>query len=828
MPVPTITVILTYVDHSGYSHDVYIEKLLSQETNAMLSALIEDPTGTNNFMAGDVSLKGYDVPNGTSVRSYFTEMTPLSTNFSIFIQLSIVPPGASVAVQDVTFQGYIAPNTVQFEPRTGAFSFTAIGYARLLQTTSAAGLFLRPGYFDGKWCLYSDVSPLDLGWTNIKIARVDGIGQSAPDFLRGDTIQLLNDEQGIIGTVIADPSTSPPAFWSLGITPSPTKVYPPGPTALVHLLTPYRRGVGLYELVSGLFTAAGFPTEQYFFSAPLPNLGAGVVFATPVSTVGLADGSFCSGIAAVVESGGIGIVVSQPSGAYQMVSPTSGFMLDSAAAGYRQPPVDATNYGTAVTMFGPKRSYTRVGNQRFGMNITMKCYGYDHLAGNKRYVLTVTCNADVAPGTAYAITTELGVETCTAGAWVWGGYLSLFGIGIATTTSTNLAALYFKDAIGIDVDPATGTVFFTDIQLVGAAGTPVTMNTSSYQPTGAGYAASRVAALNGPIVITAPGRCVVFQVDGILGKNPTSQTFTLVASGAMTLLWTQPVTPNVIGHSLKKNAGDGRYYMLLSDPTVGTVLLSSADDYLVPDSAHLPVQIDAKGYEADLAVQYGVSNGAGVACPMFALIGGAPVFISNTGSGYFPYADLSGLSVGDVLQQLSVVAAGFFYIREVGQMWNFRSRSHPMPGDTIGTSDQIDGDPGFISLVVQPVYNRWVGYVSVENENNAAIFGDTSNVAGSIAYASANTQSGQQTYSLELKSRFVTTPSFAAALANSLYNYLGAQKRWIEINRFRDGRAYEVGRTFHCNVDGSNRQFQIIEVDQAVCGVTVKVVGLEV
>lgn len=825
MPVPQIRVILTT---PGLPGGVDLAPILSQETGALLSTIIEDPTGTNNFMTGDVSLKGYDAPNGMTVRNYFAAMTPLSMDYAITITLALVPPGSTTGlyVLDTTFHGYISPDSVQFEPRTGAFSFTVIGVARNLQLTSAVGLFRRPGYFDGKWCLYSDVSPLDAG-TSVRIARVDGIGQSVADFQRGDTIQLLNDEKGVIGNVIADPSTSPPAFWSLGVFPPPTNTYPSGPTALVHLLTPYLRGVELQNMVSTLFTAAGFPTKKYFSSVALPNLGAGALFATPMSTVGLADGSFCSGIAASPETGGTQVVVSQPSGAYLASGPTSGFTLLTATPGFRQPPVDPTNYGTAHTMFGAKRTYTHVGNPQFGLNITMLFYAYDHLNNNKRYVLTVACNADVAPGTAYAITTELATET-DSGGWVWGSHTPIGGIGISTTTSTNLATLYFKDAIGIDVDPATGTVFFTDIQLVGAAGTPITLNTSSYQPGGAGYVASRVAGLNGPIVITAPGRCVVFQVDGILGKNPTSQTFSLVASGAMTWLWTQPSTPNTLGRSLKKNAGDGRYYMLLSDSTVGTVLLSSASDLLIPDTDHPPTQIDAGGYSADLTVQYGVSNGVGAACPMFALIGGAPMFISNTGSGLIPYADMTGLSVADALQQLSILIAGIFYLSSDLNQWNFRSRSSPMPGDTIGANDQIDGDAGLINIVVQPVSNKWVGYVSVTNENDATIFGDTSNIAGSIAYASANTLSGQNTRSLELTTRFATSSSFCVALANSLYNYLGAQKRWLEVNRFRDGRTYEIGRTFHCNADGANRQFQIIETDAAVADVTIKVVGLEV
>jgi hypothetical protein len=224
----------------------------------------------------------------------------------------------------------------------------------------------------------------------------------------------------------------------------------------------------------------------------------------------------------------------------------------------------------------------------------------------------------------------------------------------------------------------------------------------------------------------------------------------------------------------------------------------------------------------DLAIEYGVSNGLGQPCPMFALIGGSPVYISNAGSGLIPYADMSGLSVADALQQLSTTIAGLFYLNQNGNNWIFRSRSSPMPGNTIGTNDQIDGDQGVISLTVQPVYNLWTGYVSVTNENDETIFGDTSNVAGSIAYANADG------LNLQLSTRFVTSSSFARALANSSYNYLGAKKRWIEVNRFRDGRVYEIGRTFHCIADLVNRQFQIIEVGLSVTGATVKVVGLEV
>jgi hypothetical protein len=833
MPVPQIQILLT---PGAGSVAVNITSLLSQETAAELVSQIEDPTGTNNFMAGDVSLKGYDAPNGTTVRNYFAGITPTSTDYLVLILLALVPPGGSVSVSDVFFDGFVAPNTLQFEPRTGAFSFTVIGKARNLQTTSAASLFQRPGYFDGKWGLYADVSALDVYIPTAKIARVDGVAQSYPDFLPGDEIQFLDGDKVTIVHVFPDLATSPPAFWTLSLSAPVKKNYPAsigGVSSVVHLLTPYQRNLALHDVVSTLFSAAGFNGEQYFFSAALPSLSA--LFASPMNTTGLGAGAV-SGIAAAAETGGTQIAVAGPGGAYLASSATSGFTLVSSAAGFKQPPLDATNYGAASTMFGPKKSRTLSGNPRYGMHETLKFYGYDRLAGNIRYVLTVEMNADQDVGP-FPVSTSLASETCTAGVWVWGGTALIGGIGIATTTSTAPGDL--EDAIGIDVDPATGTVFFTDPQLVGAAGTALTLATSSYQPGGAGYVANR-ALVNGPIVMTGPGRCVIFQVDGILGKNPTSNTFTLSAAGVMTGVWQNPIDPYVVGLSLKKNAGDGRYYALISNPTTGVFLASWATDSLIGDAGNPTTQISPpppgpgnQPYDVDLAVQYGA---AGVPRPMFALIGGAPVFISSAGSGFIPYADMTDLSVADALQQLSVIVAGFFYLTQQGTfvdlpsgnvraiyLWNFRSRSSPKPGDTIGANDQIDGDQGFISVTSQPVYNKWVGYVSVQNENDETIFGDTSDaVPGSIAYANADG------LNLQLKSRFVTSSSFATALAVSLYNYLGAKKRWVEVNRFRDGRQYQIGKTFRCNVDGVNRQFQIIESGTPMSSVTVEVVGLEV
>lgn len=813
-PPPKVVVRLT--PGAGQT-PVDITAYLSQESAPLLTTTIENPVETNNFTAADVTFKGYD-PTGY-VKGLFAAMSPTSTDFAVLISLGLWDPVALAYNNDKGLDGFVAPSTVSFDSKTKAFSFTIVGKARNLQTTSATLLFQRAGYYDGKWALSSDVSALDIYAPKLYVARTDGVPQSAPDFQPGDTVQILTNEKFIVTAVYPDPSTSPPVYWTLLLATPPKSNYPyvPANPTYVNLLTPYQRNVALHDVVAALFTAAGFPNEQYFFSAALPNLGR--LFASPMSLTGFP----AAGTAIVNPKEATGwIAVSAANGTYYATSATSGWTLYSNAGGFRQPIVDATNYGPAVstTMFGVKRGYGRVGNPKFGLNETYKFYAYDHLAGNKRYVLTVTMNTDaVVPP--YSITTSLAYETCVAGTWVWGGLTPIGGIGITTTTSTFPGDL--TKSLGIDVDPATGTVFFTDPQLVGAAGSALTINISSYQPAGAGYVANRVSGMNGVIQMTGQGRCVIFQTDGLLGQNPTANLYTLTAAGAMTLVSSVASNPYVAGSTLRFNQGDLRWYVLISDPGAGVQIQSFGSDALVPSSAYPAVTIAAPvpgtdfGPAVDLAVQNGVVPGGFQPCPMFALVGGTPVFLSTSGSGNIPYADMTDLSVADALQQLSVLVAGFFYLTDNGNYWVFRSRSSPMPLNTIGVNDQIDGDVGYLSQVSQQVFNRWVGYVRVQNENDETIFGE----AGSAAYADTD-------YGITLKTRFVGSISYATALAQSMFNYVGAQKRWVEIERTRDGRVYETGRTFRCNVDGVNRTFQIIETAFPVCGTTVKVVGLEV
>lgn len=816
---PRITVYLT---PGASATPVDITAYLSQESAPLITSTIEDPTGTNNFTAADVTLKGYD-PSGT-VKALFASMLPSSTDYGILITLGLPganPPGTLSYQTDASLDGFVAPATVQFNPKDFSFSFTVISNARRLQTTSAAPLLKRPNYYDGRWTLYQDASPAD-GIT--PSVRVVAAANQSCDFFAGDQIQIGDNEKFTVTSVVPD-TASPPAFWDLYLSEAPRKSYPVG--TIVKLLTVYARNLALHDVVATLYAAAGFPAEGYFGSAALP--GSGALFATPINMSGLPAGPV-SGIAPI---NGL-LVAGTSGGVYASAGPTSPFSFYAARIGG---PIDPTNNGTPGGYTGPKRTRTRANAPRYGINVTMKFYAYDSFmyAGTpNRYILTVTCNEDVVDtgGTfvGFAFTTKLEWETYNVGTDTWGGTTNISGGAFIanSTTLSDLSSAY--DAIGIEVDPATGTVFFTDLDVSGA-GQQINMNTSAYRPTGATPATgtlsrNKATGVNGPTCFMAPGQLAVFQVDGILGNPPRVLSYTTAADGTMTLVTTTSVSPYLIGRSVKQNKGNGGFYGLVSDPVNGIYLQAWSTMYFdtptVPSLLFPPPPLPAQSpnllqtpYEVDLiCLPTGLGAGTGI-YPMVGLFGGTPYFISNQGSGLIPYVDLTDLSVADALQQLTVINAGLFYVVPSG--WMFRTRSSPAPGYTIGTVDQIDGDAGFLSLTTQSVFNRWVGYVRIEHETDETLFGE----AGSAAFS--DTDQG-----ITLKSRFVSSKSFAAALAQSLYSYLGSQKRWIEIERVRDGRVYEVGRTFKCNVDGANRTFQIIETGHPVCGMTVKVVGLEV
>lgn len=814
---------------------------LTRESGSTMTSTIESPTELCSFTAPEVTLMGYDA-TGT-VQGYFAGIKPTSADYKVKISLGIVDPTTGTTHVDVSQDCFVVPNTLQFDTVTKAFQFSIVGIAHLLATTGAetiaalnrtaaslAAALATGGYWPTKWQLQQDVTPYI---NDIQVTTTAGFSTKVCDFQGGDQISLGGNETFTVTGVTSD-GANPPVYWTLHLNAVPQNKYTASSQIPVTLLTPYVRNISLQKLVAALFTAAGLPFQWNFSSAPLPFLTE--PFASPVDPTGLPAGAVTGispvSFAAIPQP----LAAGTPGQVYQTTGPTAGFTPLAARAG---PPVDPTNSGTTYVYTGQRWKLTHAGNPRFGLNTTITLYAYDpaqYGGTQNRYVLTLTCNADTAAAP-YTFTTQLAWQSYTVGTDAWSAPVTLWA-GINDTTSTPLDANDFLNGFGICVD-TTGTIFFTDA-FVASSGSPISFQLSSYQPTGATPATgtltrARVATKNGQMTLLAPGVVGVFQTDGILGAPPNAFIYTVTGPGVMTLAATQPCSPYLIASSIKINRGDGRYYGLVSDPVTGVTLMRWLNSLLTPDTSWVPDVLfkapsgpgtSALGsFRVDLVSPASAAPGTG-AYPIFILLGGTIYYVSTAGSGVVSYADMTGLSVSDALSQLTVLNAGIFYLMPT-EFWVFRSRNTPVPGDTIGTDDQLEHSKAIIALSSQNVNNLWVGYVSVTNENDNTIFGQAGDVAYSSA-KSANTASAPSS-SLELQCRFVPSSSFAAALALSLYGYLGAQKRVVSATVQRDGvLIYDVGRTFHLLVDGVNRQFQITQSQTELYGATTMIQALEV
>jgi hypothetical protein len=834
-----------YVDLTSY---------LTRESGSTLTSTIESPIELCTFTAPEVTLMGYD-PTGY-VKGLFSAITPTSTNYIVKLALGVYDPTTGFLGQDVTLTCYVIPNTLQFDTVTNAFQFSIVGAAHLLATTPAATIpslnrtaaslaaaQSTGGYWATKWILNQDVSPLD---ATIRVTVNPGFSTKVCDFQGQDQIQLGGNETFTVISVASD-GADPPVYWTLGLNASAQSKYTAASGVPVALLTPYARNISLQTLVTTLFNAAGISLRGYYGSAPLPFLTA--PFASPVDTTGLPSGVAVTGIAPVAFAGPPApIAVGTPGEVYQATGPTSGFTPLALRA---DPPIDPTNSLTTYVYTGQRQKLTRASAPRFGLNATAVYYAYDpsqYGGTQNRYLLTFTLQADSAAGP-YNFTTQLAWQTYVVGTDSWSVPTVLWA-GLADTTSTHIPA--FGPLAGITVD-TTGTILFVDL-FVASTGAPLSCQISSYQPTGATPATGtltrgRVATMNGQMNLLAPGVVGIFQTDGYLGQPPNVYVYTVTAAGVMWLALTWPCSPYLVGSSIKLNRGDNKYYGLVSDPVAGISLLrwTSSPLTLGPDPSWTPAVLfpgpppSGTGgifhpYDVDLIAPSTAGGPGSGQYPMYIFIAGAVYYVSTTGSGVVTYADMTGLSVSDALSQLTVLNAGIFYCGGFSSEWNFRSRSAPDPTAPIYTSDQLDAPVTLggitypvpiISLSTQNVYNLWVGYVSVTNENDASIFGE----AGDVSYSSANAANTANitSQSLELQCRFVPSSSFAAALSASLLAYCGAQKRVIDVVVQRDGlHDYSVGNTFHLNVDGANRWFQITQSQTPFYGSTTQIEALEV
>ncbi len=813
MPVPVLTIAIL---HSGAT--IQIEQWITQETNSEVLAAIERPHEVNNFVAPELALKGRD--RSGFVKSILETITPTSTDFRLLVGKSGVYGGG-------IFFGFILPNTVQFDPIEGWFTFTAIGIGRFLATTDATNLFKRSAL---GWTLAADGSPRDTALQIQATGNPDDIG-----IVPGDQIQLGTNDQNekfqVIRVTPSDGQTVPPiTSWEIGLNDQLVKGYATG--VPVSLLTPYQRNVPMHDLVNALFTASGIGAPFYAVDA-LPDVGR--LFLSPVSTSGI--NAPVLGITPSTDYvnpllSGQRIWLQTAGGLYEQSSPPDGAwsLLDASVFA---PGVDPTNYGVNLQLFGEKRTRGRAAPRISGGNWTMKFYGYDlsvTASPFHRYVLTVSVNADqLTPNGPYPFTIKLDEQFSTDKV-TWGGTVNVWA---GETDSTVTPLQLFYASFGIDVDPATGVCFFIDFTVGGVTDDPGTFALSSYS-SGTGIQRAIVADQRGDVQVTsATGtaggtKIAVFFVDGQRGEPATVYSYTVDGAGLTTLYASASVSPYIVGSSIKFNDNDGRFYALMSDPLNGVFLESWADETFTADPAYPPqylgppVPIQHYGgipqtFRGDLIVwKQTPGPGAGVPFPMYELTAGSvPFFISNRFSGLITYANLDGLSCADALQQLSIIVDAFFYLDNSTTSY-FRSRSIAS-GIPIGIDDQVETGGLLLPVRTQPVWSKGVLFVRVENPDDPTIFGE----AGDAQYAATDS------LNLTVSSRFISGLSFARAIAQNLLDYLGRQLRAIDIQHVDDGRNWSLGNTCHMNLDGANRELQIFEVSRPLFGKTVRVQAVE-
>lgn len=791
---------------------------VSLDTSLEITEAVEAPAEINRFVAPDVSLRIYDNPKAPWARALFAQITPTSTDWYVQVR----------ADNFTRFYGYVLPNTVQIDDREQWVSFTAIGLAGLLSTVSADLTTLR--------------RTVDTGWRVVETAgnqffatiTIDNIAgaKTTCEIESGDTVTLTQaggqeDEVRVLG---AEPvgETSPYTQFQLTVE-GMRQQYEDG--TAVTLATPYRRNVLIKDAVDALYAGAGLPPtidEETYLVAPIA--GAAAPFASPLGTNGLVGnrlGLARNANAASPSLRGYWPVIGTDSGLYeQPVPPRGNWNVVSGAPTGALRPVDWVPNGNGSFLLYGKRyakRFTRsggLGTPPDGAEYLFYAYDYSPTSAPAtayRYVLTVTVDNIYNEGTEWNWTAEVTRErsidykTWLADTGPWGA-----DSGVSTSPLHNEIPL----TCGIDILGLGGVadrVYWT--APISASGT-VAYALNELDTAGFSVTSPLVSGVRGAVVATGGSTLVVFQRDEFRGNIPTAFGFTWLPGPGLGASGSSPIPADVQPHTVKRNVGDGFFYGLSASAERGVYLLSGIDGTLGARSGWTPPQLypptPALGV-VDLTIFRGDWSGSGPH-PMAALFGNQAWYISFSYSGIIPYLDLEGLSCGDALAQLAVLQDAFFYVDRLGVTW-FKSRSRAS-GKTIGTgrtitSTRIDDD-GCISFRRSGIWYKAVRYVTVTNERDESITGS----AGDADFI------GNE-LAIEIGNRFVYPASFATALAENTFAYLGRGLVAVEVEHIDDGRDYSVGNTFTADVAGVVKTFQIIETTHRPAGATVRVQGVE-
>lgn len=780
-----------------------VSACVDASTAIEISEAIEAQAETNSYVAPDIQLKLYEGTSDEFLLAWFDTIQPDDLTWVVEIKLDGIP----------IFTGFVLPTSLQIDARERWCGFTAIGKAGLLARTSADTDTFKRVILDD-WTV---VSAHGNSWRAI-VTIQRAAPQSVCEFLSDDVIGLDmgGGTTAEVKVITVTPTGDTPPYASFALSVEGLEA-PPPVGAAVSLLTPYFRNIRLQLAVQALFAAAGLAAPQGGNYNVIPISLALSPFATRPTLAGL-SGYPQSVIPNVFAAPRTYPVIGTTSGTYIQYDPPLGNWTQAPdyLQGRSSAPIDWTDDNLSATMdfwlSGPRFEQIESGSDYVYIFwhywITTNAAAPPYY----RFGLAVTISQEPNPVTGeWTFGTEVYKEQTSDG-YTWGGRITQT---VASGTGSTVVNLHNEigQTVGCystGIRTSSGKLLITHPD--GSSATLYTAATVSLAGL-TGYAA--VGTMRGK-----PRRDGIFAVDTFRDQTPTLFRFGVNESGTPIFTTTCGLPLGFQPNTLTYNDGDGFWYALAVSVERGVELVSYTSSRLDPRSGYIPTQIEASGTVAssfDLTCVRTQSPPSG-AWPMVALVGGNVWWIAYSFSGLIPYLDTSGLSCADVLAQLGVTVDAFFFV-DAGLQTHFRSRSayssRTIATGTSAASDRID-DAGCYLFRRAAIWYKTVKYVTVENETDDTITG------------SAGLESFRDTeQSLDNASRFVTTTSFAQALAQNTLGYLGRKLALLDVEHELDGRRYEVGRTFTAVLDGTVKTFQIISAVIRPQHGTAHVQGLE-
>lgn len=779
MSAPAVSVRLV----TGGTTTVWLTDYLSQESVPTVTEAIEKPAETNAFVAPEVSLRGHDT-SGLPIWTILRGLDPLGGDnvLTIFHDYG-------TASEKVVFTGYVAANTVQWDDQERVFSFTAFGLGQAFANIDATPSFQRDNL---------------TGWTVVSHAYTDALATSGMSlcvitsgtvcpFAAGDQLQFTVLAETYDETVVsvADAGSGSYNVYIL----DPQQLYPTGTP--ITCLTPYYRNARIEDVVDEAF-ALGLPGATVHFDCS----GASSVssyFASPLPTTGLPDvawGASCylDGLdqKPMVGSGAYGWQQDDP--------PTSDWT--SAGDSGSQPPIDWTTVGDGTV-------------QLYGI-------GWDQvIAGTISTFSWYAYRMDVYPYERWRL--EIETEHALPRTWevrlrkqtspdghTWGADVVPTGwTDDDSTTSTNLVT-YLKQGsggtgdpsrtCGIAYDPNRQTVYFTAPYSVGAGA--VGWRLSSYVCSTSTVNLGIVTGRRGACVVPTVGMLTVWTCADPGGGTPTVYVYATTVGGGVSATGSFAVDGNAQPHTARYR-GDLSDLTYLIRTTAG-VTLTSVGGAL--DAAQL-----LSGATSGLAFTWLDRGTSGYAAVLVA--GGVPWWIDTTASQVIAYVDAEGITLGDVLTQCAVVLDAVWYVDAEGECW-FRTRQIAS-GQAIGADATLDGET-VVSARRQALWYKTYRYVRCTQDGDDTVYGE----AGDTGFRGG-------VMGLEITSRFVAPASYARAIAEHIFDYLGRGLQFLDLQLEDDGRDYQIGKTFTRIVDGASKTFQIVEVQRTLLSAVLRVQAVE-